>query len=482
MNQQQTIEIKPQAGPQELALSSSADIVFYGGSAGGGKSWMLLYEPIRHLDNPNFGAIIFRRELPQITNEGGLWDQAVELYPHLGGVPVQSPKMQYRFPSGAKITFAHLQHDKTVSSYDGSQVPLFEFDELQHFSRRQFFYMMTRNRSMCGVKPYIRASMNPVPPDNKIGGWLHEFVGWYLDADGYADPAKSGVIRWFITRNEKLIWGDSREELVAQYPKSRPKSFTFILSRLKDNKILCDMDPDYKANLEAQPLYERERLMGDEDKGGNWFVAPSAGKVFNRAWFKIVPAAPVGGEEVSAWDGAATEKSEDSKDPDFTVNLCMRKINGQFYITTVVRERIAAAEFYQRFENLNAQHRTRCRQISTRFKVRFEQEPGAAAKREAQKLCSLVAGVPVKAVTSDKDKVTRTRGLSSQAMAGNVFLVEGHWNEDFLSELHNFPEGSHDDQVDAASLAFNELNPDIPGDLKPVAATGHSIAEEMRYA
>lgn len=442
---------------------------------------MLLYEPIRHIDNPKFGAIIFRRELPQITNEGGLWDQAADLYPLLDAKPVQSPKLQYRFPSGAKITFAHLQHDKTVSSYDGSQVPLFEFDELQHFSRRQFFYMMTRNRSLCGVKPYIRASMNPVPPDHPVGGWLHEFVGWYLDEDGYADPVKSGVIRWFIVRNEKLVWADSREELIEQYPKSRPKSFTFILSRLIDNKILCEKDPDYRANLEAQPLYERERLLGDEEKGGNWFIAPSAGNVFNKAWFRTVPEAPAGGEEISAWDGAATEKNENNQDPDYTVNLCMRRVDGRFYIMSVIRDRIAASEFYDQFQNLNEQHKQRCRYSGTKFQVRFEQEPGSAAKREAQKLCSMVAGVPVKAVQSNNDKVTRARGLAAQALAGNVFLVAGHWNDDFLSELHNFPEGAHDDQVDAASLAFNELTEKKPG-LKPVAATGRSLAERMRRA
>ena len=54
------IEIKPQPGPQEMALASSADILIYGGSAGGGKTWALLLECLRHIANPNFHAAISR--------------------------------------------------------------------------------------------------------------------------------------------------------------------------------------------------------------------------------------------------------------------------------------------------------------------------------------------------------------------------------------------------------------------------------------
>ena len=73
------VAIRPQPGPQEAFLASSADIAIYGGAAGGGKSWGLLLEGVRHVSNPEFGAVYFRRTMPQIKNEGGLWDESEKL-------------------------------------------------------------------------------------------------------------------------------------------------------------------------------------------------------------------------------------------------------------------------------------------------------------------------------------------------------------------------------------------------------------------
>ncbi|MGB5048127.1 MAG: terminase family protein, partial [Caldilineaceae bacterium] len=172
------IEIRPQKGPQEDFLSSSADVVFYGGAAGGGKTWALLLEPLRHIGNENFSAVIFRRNSTQVRNPGGLWDESNELYPLVGAQDSESV-LEWIFPSGAMVKFAHMEHEKTRLNWQGAQVPLIAFDELTHFTRKQFFYMFSRNRSTCGVRPYVRGTCNPVPEDDETGGWLHEFVGWY---------------------------------------------------------------------------------------------------------------------------------------------------------------------------------------------------------------------------------------------------------------------------------------------------------------
>jgi hypothetical protein len=98
---------------QERFLESLADICIYGGGAGSGKSWALLLEPLYHVKNSGFHAVIFRRTYPQITQPGGLWDQSCKVYPQMGATPNQTD-MKWKFPSGATVRFAHLQHDKNV--------------------------------------------------------------------------------------------------------------------------------------------------------------------------------------------------------------------------------------------------------------------------------------------------------------------------------------------------------------------------------
>src|SRR5688572_29150748 len=93
--------IAPQPGPQTKFISSSADIVIYGGAAGGGKTWGLLLEPLRHIHNPRFGGVIFRRSYPEIENEGGLWDESETIYPFAGGKPIKG-RMEWQWPSGAR--------------------------------------------------------------------------------------------------------------------------------------------------------------------------------------------------------------------------------------------------------------------------------------------------------------------------------------------------------------------------------------------
>lgn len=443
-----TIVIKPQAGPQEDFLSTDADVAFYGGAAGGGKTWALLMEPIRHRENREFAAVIFRRTYPQVTNPGGLWDESTKVYPNVGGIPRQSDLM-WKFPSGAVVRFAHLQYDQTRLDWQGSQVPLFCFDELTHFTRNQFFYMFSRNRSLSGVRPYIRATCNPVPEDDEIGGWIHEFISWYIDEEGYAIPERSGVKRWFVNLQDRMYWGDTPEEVTAQMKGISeppiPKSFTFIKSSVYDNKILMKGDPGYLANLQALTLVDQGRLLH-----GNWLIKPEAGKVFNRAWFEIVDAVPAGGREVRFWDFAATEKELEGDDPDFTANVKMTEVGGIYYVMDANADRMEPSRTNEALKNTASQD-------GIRTAIRFEREGGASGVRDSKAIVTMLAGYDVRGIVPQGDKVTRAKGFSAQAYAGNVKLLRGPWNKRYLSTLHAFPDGAHDDEVDASSGAFNEL-------------------------
>lgn len=440
--------IKPQGGPQEQFLSTHADIAIYGGAAGGGKTFALLMEPLRHVANPDFGAVIFRRESTQITNEGGLWDTSEALYAQLGAEPRVSPHHDWTFSSGARVSFRHLQYDKHVFSWQGSQVPLVCFDELTHFSEKQFWYMLSRNRSMCGVRPYVRATTNP-----DADSWVARLIDWWIGDDGLPIQDRSGVVRWFVKIDGEIIWGASKESLeetlLQTMPDAEsmpePKSLTFIPARLEDNRILMEKDPGYKANLQALPKVERERLAG-----GNWKVRETAGEVFDRSKFEVVDSLPC---EISAqvrfWDLAATNDGGD-----WTAGVKMsRGDDGNFYIIDVSRGQYAPGA-------VKATIKTTAGQDGYGCTVGLPQDPGQAGKAQAEDFAKDLAEFVVELRSPTGSKLTRAMPFAAAVENGIVKLLRGPWNDAFLAEVHAFTgRGSSetDDQVDAASDAYITL-------------------------
>jgi len=260
--QETNIEIiRPQVGYQMNFASSSADIAIGGAAAGVGKTFSLLLEPIRHKDVDGFGSVIFRRTTPQIRNEGGLWDTSMGLYPSTGAKPRQST-LEWEFSDKNKLKFAHLEYEKNIHDWQGSQIPLIGFDELTHFTKKMFFYLLTRNRSVCGVNPYVRATCNPDPDS-----WVADFISWWIDQDtGFAIPERDGVLRYLIVDGDNYIWGDTKEEAIEKGwhmleevvkrsgidPNEFVKSVTFISGSIYDNKELLRTNPAYLGNLLAQ--------------------------------------------------------------------------------------------------------------------------------------------------------------------------------------------------------------------------------------
>ena len=436
------IRLQPQ---QEKAAASPADIVFMGGAAGGGKTWFLLVEPLRHMMTvPGFGCVFFRRTTPQLTAEGGPWDKSDELYPLVGATRRES-LLDWRFPPhGNTIKFAHMEYEQNTRDWDGSQIALIEFDQLESFTRKQFFYLLSRNRSTCGIRPYIRASYNPVPPDDPIGGWLHEFVGWYLDDNGeYPDPAKAGVIRWFVNVTDTLHWFESQETAVSAFPTIPPKSFTFIPSSVYDNKILLERDPGYLANLYALDLIDQERLLR-----ANHRIKPAAGKVFNREWFSIVDTLPPITRIVRFWDYAATEKKR--KMGAATASCKMGLLtDGRVVILDITEDWIGSADLDNHTIAIAGQD-------GKRVAVRWEEEGGSSGKRVSSTLAAKLPGFDCAGVRPTGDKLERSRPLAAQAKAGNVSLLRGEWNDKFLSHMHNIPDGRFDIH-DATAGGYTEL-------------------------
>jgi predicted phage terminase large subunit-like protein len=444
-------KIKAGSEPQRQFLSTSADIAIYGGSAGGGKTYGLLIDPVRHvqrvLSAPFCGAI-FRKQSTQVTNPGGLWDASMRLYPLLGARP-NLTSLRWTFPSGATLRFAHLDFETDTLDWQGTELAFIGFDELTHFSEAQFFYMLSRNRSMCGIRPYVRATCNPDPDS-----FVAKLIEWWIDQDtGLAIAERSGIVRWFIRVNGEMIWADSRQELVTTYgPETEPKSLTFIRGSVYDNKVFLAKDPGYLANLKALPRVDRERLLG-----GNWKVRPAAGDYFKREWFSVVPSSPPG-QTIRYWDRAATEKpTESNPDPDWTAGVKLTKSKeGVYYVMDVRRFRANPTDVKMRIRNM-------AEQDGREVKVGIEQDPGQAGISEAQDQVRNLAGFQASVFPVTKKKGVRAGPVSSQCGIGNVKLVAGSWNDCFLDELANFDPDSeegtkgHDDQVDALSGAFNAL-------------------------
>lgn len=442
------IVIKPQPGPQEAFLATPADVCIYGGAAGGGKTYGLLMEAMRHKSDPDFGAVIFRRNYTQVTAQGGLWDSSRSLYRYIrGATPRKTPKLHWEFSSGARVNFAHLGSDDDCESWQGSQIAMIGFDELTHFSRYQFFYMLSRNRTDSDVKPYIRATCNP-----DADSWVAEFIAWWIDQNtGYPIPERSGKIRYMVRINDELLWGDTKQEVIEKGADEEDiKSVTFIASTLQDNQILMKRDPGYLANLKALPLVERERLLY-----GNWKIKPAAGLFFKRsqvgAFLEAVPDDVI--SWARGWDLAATSEDEDG-DPAYTAGVLIgKRRNGRYVVANVTNVRLDADDVRKHIKSTC----TMDKQKYKRVVERLPQDPGQAGKDQAKSYIKMLAGFIVKTIPETGSKETRAEPFAAQWQAGNVDLVIGEWNEMYLTQLESFPESKFKDMVDASSSAFAEI-------------------------
>ena len=449
--------LKPQEGPQEQFLATPADVCIYGGAAGGGKTYGLLLSALRYKNVNGFGCTIFRKNYNQIFAQGGLWDEAGRIYSGIRGATRKISETSWIFnnPKGeqtSKVTFAHIERDSELDAWQGSQICELCFDELTHFSENTFFFMLSRNRSACGVKPFVRATCNP-----DADSWVARFIEWWIDRDtGYPIPERSGVIRWMIRRNEVIYWADKKEDLWEEFDlktieeRNEPKSVTFIMSSVYDNKALLRVDPGYLSNLKSLPLIERERLLY-----GNWKIKAAAGMFFKRTQLgdilEKIPKDVV--RWVRCWDLAATEKS-DNGDPAFTAGVLIgKRKNGRYLIADVINKQMSASDVRKTIK-LTAQAD---RATYKRVRIRLPKDPGQAGKDQAESYIKYLAGFDVCAVAETGSKEARAEPMAAQWQAGNFDIVAGPWNEEYLLQLENFPDGKFKDMVDASANGFAEL-------------------------
>ena len=248
---------EPNEGPQTDFLASPERDVFYGGAAGGGKSYALIADLLRYCDNPNHRALVIRRTLDELTE---LINKSREFYPKaFPGAVFKEAKSMWQFPSGATAWFSYLDKDKDVSRYQGQSFTWIGIDEITHYPTPYVWeYLRSRLRTTDPkINVYMRCTGNP----GSVGGWWVKKM--YIDP---CEPNKPFAAT-DIETEQRLVWPDSAPPDKAGKPLFLRK---FIPARLTDNPYLMQ-NGEYEAMLRSLPEVERRRLLE-----GDWDVAEGA--------------------------------------------------------------------------------------------------------------------------------------------------------------------------------------------------------------
>jgi predicted phage terminase large subunit-like protein len=396
---------------QQLAFLALRNLeALYGGAAGGGKSSALLMAALQYVDVPGYSALLLRRTYADLALPGALMDRAADWLAGSEAKWNQQDK-QWVFPSGATLNFGYLETEKDKYRYQGAELQFIGVDEGTQFAESQYRYLISRLRRKTGVDIPVRIRIASNP-----GGVGHEWV-----------------------RQRFVVEGKDA---------GRP----FIPARLEDNPGVDQVE--YRRSLQQLDHLTRAQLLN-----GDWDVLPSGG-LFERHWFDVVSAAPAGGKSVRYWDLAATAPKPGT-DPDWTVGAKVSLSNGVWYIDDIVRIRgtpQTVETTIKQTADIDGQS----------VAIRMEQEPGSSGVGVIDHYARRVLiGRDFRGDRKTGDKTEMARPVSAAAEQGNVKLVRGSWINAFLDEVSAFPQGPHDDQVDAVSGAIRHLA------TRPTAKVSH---------
>ena len=257
----------PQAGPQLAAYESKADILFYGGAAGGGKTDLLMGLCLTSQEH----SIIFRREAVQLI---GIEERMSKIVGTRDGY--NSTTGVWRLPEGKVMELGSVKLPDDWMKYQGRPHDAKLFDELTHFTELQFRTLIGWLRS---DNPNIRQRVVGAgnPPTSSDGEWVKRFWAPWLDPQ-HPNKARPGELRWYVTdeKGEDLEVPDSEPVLVGK-DWVKPKSRTFIPSSVDDNLFLSSTG--YKATLQALPEPLRSQMLrGDFNAGASdpaWQLIPT---------------------------------------------------------------------------------------------------------------------------------------------------------------------------------------------------------------
>ena len=387
----------------------------YGGAAGGGKSDCLLMAGLQYVTESNFASLILRQSYTDLALPDAIMERAQQWLRGTDAKWRESTKTWY-FPSGASLTFGYMENENDKYRYQGSAYQYIGMDELSQFTETQYLYLFSRLRRLENsyIPVRMRAASNP---GGKGGDWVKTRFITYINTDGI-----------LINPPDELL----------------KEGRFFVPAKLDDNPFL-DRE-QYISSLEKLDPVTRAQL-----QYGDWDITPN-GNMFKRESFKFVDEAPRNLTKLRFWDIAASEPTAGYKDPDYTTGLLMGTSGGLYYIIDILHKRLEPAE-----RNIAIQ--ATLNMDTPLVLQRMEREPGASGKDDIYNFAKdHFKGFNFLGVPSSGSKEVRARGFSGAVANGLVYLVRGPWNSSFINECCAFPQkGIHDDQVDAAAAAYNEL-------------------------
>ena len=254
------------------------------------KSFSLLMEALKDINNPNFQALLLRKETKDLDS---LVSDSYKLYSDFGVYNKSLNDMTWNFNNGGWLKFSYYAgaYQAFKDRFQGRQYAYIGIDEITQCDYKKFKYLTTVNRNASHIRSRFWGTCNPDPDS-----WVRKFIDWWIDEDGYAIPERCGKVRYCYMDGDSpdsIFWGDTREEV---YEQCAPiidsvwndkleevysalglskldviiKSVTFIRADLSENIKLLASDPSYLGNLAQQ---DEEQRMRDLQANWNWKAA-----------------------------------------------------------------------------------------------------------------------------------------------------------------------------------------------------------------
>jgi predicted phage terminase large subunit-like protein len=207
-------------------------------------------------------------------------------------------------------------------------------------------------------------------------------------------------------------------------------------------------EPLWPSKYPLRELEARKQTAGSYDWLSLYQQQPTSpgGKLFKREWLtKFVDFAPAAARRCRGWDTAGSEE-----DGDYTAGIKIAELDGTYYVEDAVRGQWGPHKVDLVITATVEVDGPECMQ-------REEKEGGSSGLAVIAARAQSLSGSDYAGVPTTGSKILRSKPFRAQCEAGNVVIVRGTWNADYISELCDFPTGLHDDQVDGSSAAFNSL-------------------------